>query len=698
MPIRVRNLFSARRLYYAALAGVLGIVSLVYLPGLAGPFVFDDFPNILENPALALTSLNAEGLWAALSSGASGPLGRPLAMASFALNTLFTNGIPDAFSMKLTNVGIHCANTILIFVLAKTLQKQLPERSAAGQPWIPLVASAVWAVHPVQLTSVLYVVQRMNSLSCLFVVAGLIVFVSGRRQIHNNLPRALTIMALGLCVGLLGNAAKENAVLVLFYAGVIEGTLFSRERLNESSRRALRAFYGISVGFPVLVAILAVTFDPARILTSYSDRSFTPVQRLLTEARVLWLYASWIVLPRLTSLGLNHDDIIVSTGLFQPWQTSLAVAAGSVLVAFAIALRRRVPLLAFGVLWFVAGHSLESGIIGLELAHEHRNYLPSFGIIYALVAGLAALQPALKSRATPRIVAAGWVSALALLTALRANDWSDEARLIHAEVLNHPRSARSQAMFGELLAVRYQRPDLAVERYAFASQLAPTEPGYLIMLMQLAHADHGANAPTDEIPHSSPKTKTIRRSPGVWPGQSTPAGGDMQSLLSADTSRILAAQITRLLRSDPVTAYSVSVLTTTARCAIPRAGQCRHLARDILTWYGALIENPHANRRWRRTAVFVLFDLTFDACDYHAALAASEAGLRSDPDSIDYALMRSEALIALRRFTEAERSLAAIGKRPGVGDYADSLSSLRLKIDRARALSTPHPSDKPAKM
>ena len=51
-----------------ALAGLLALVMLAYLPGLRGPFVFDDYPNIVNNPTVAVTTLTAQNLYTAAST------------------------------------------------------------------------------------------------------------------------------------------------------------------------------------------------------------------------------------------------------------------------------------------------------------------------------------------------------------------------------------------------------------------------------------------------------------------------------------------------------------------------------------------------------------------------------------------------------------------------------------------------------
>ncbi len=75
-----------RRLSLALLGLVLVISAAVYLPGIAGPYVFDDRQNLLQNSFLRIDSLELEALQRASFSVASGPLLRPLSMLSFALN------------------------------------------------------------------------------------------------------------------------------------------------------------------------------------------------------------------------------------------------------------------------------------------------------------------------------------------------------------------------------------------------------------------------------------------------------------------------------------------------------------------------------------------------------------------------------------------------------------------------------------
>ncbi len=113
-----------RKLQAAALLATLALVVLAYLPGLRGPFVFDDYPNILNNPAVAVTELSPQALRAAALSNTSGPLGRPLAALSFGIDH-YRAGVFHPLAFKLSNLAIHLLNVLLVYALAGRLARRL---------------------------------------------------------------------------------------------------------------------------------------------------------------------------------------------------------------------------------------------------------------------------------------------------------------------------------------------------------------------------------------------------------------------------------------------------------------------------------------------------------------------------------------------------------------------------------------------
>ena len=114
---------------------------------------------------------------------------RPIARASFGLNYL-TTGF-DVFYFKLTNIIIHIINAALVFLFVLLFLRHISNNteSVSDRNKTLLLAAAVstaWALHPVNVTNVLYVVQRMNSLSAMFVLGGMISYVSGRSCLHDT--------------------------------------------------------------------------------------------------------------------------------------------------------------------------------------------------------------------------------------------------------------------------------------------------------------------------------------------------------------------------------------------------------------------------------------------------------------------------------------------------------------------------------
>ena len=444
-----------RILSFIAVAFVLGLTAAAYWPGLTGPFVFDDITNIVYVPDLRISDLSADSLWqAALAVPQQGPLGRPLAYLSFGLNHYFTGLQPYYF--KLTNVVIHLLTATALLALTLALISRARDGATASSAtalYCGLIVSAAWALHPINLTAVLYVVQRMTSLSALFVVVGLLGFVYGRQRLLEGRVVGYLLIVISLSLfGTLATLTKENGVLIFAYAFVIEVTCYrfaSARTLERETRYFLWALFTV----PAVAALagIAIKFDQMVGATAYASRPFDLYERLLTEARAMWLYLRLIAIPDTGVLGLYHDDFELSRSIGDPWPTLPAVVGIGMLTLLAFGAIRVAPALAFGLLWFFLGHSIESTALPLELVHEHRNYLPSFGLIFATV--YYATHPKLMSHIKPVLIYgffALYVGLLGSATHARARHWSSEWDLYTTEVRNHPNSARAHTMLGIL--------------------------------------------------------------------------------------------------------------------------------------------------------------------------------------------------------------------------------------------------------
>ena len=352
----------------------LAITLLVFWPALTGPFLLDDTIN-LEAMGNGGGITNFERLIDFIFSFGS-DFGRVLSMLSFVINDQHWPGY--AWSFKYTNLLIHLLNGILIFILSRQLCRHLA-RDPKHVHWIALATMALWLLHPIQLSTMMTVVQRMTQLMTLFSLLGLICFIRGREIVVQYRVQGYLWMSAGIGLGgLLSVLSKENGILLPLYALVLEGTIIRAAQLPKPPY--WRIWSSVFLGLPLLALVLTTVF---RFESAYQIRDFTPIERLLTETRVLVDYVNLIMLPRLGGTGLFHDDYLISHGLLDPPSTLLATIFWLVLGIGAFILRKRLPVPAFAVLWFLAGHSLESSIIGLEIYFEHRNYLPMVGITFA---------------------------------------------------------------------------------------------------------------------------------------------------------------------------------------------------------------------------------------------------------------------------------------------------------------------------
>ncbi|WP_448509871.1 hypothetical protein [Immundisolibacter sp.] len=541
----------------AALLGLMLLTALAYWPGLSGPFLFDDSTNILHNAPLRLGSLAPAELWRAAWSLESGPLKRPLAYLSFALNHYFASGF-DAFAFKATNLVIHLLNTLLVAALAWRLGAGALANQAGRRRGFALLAAALFALHPLALSPVLYVVQRMASLSTLFVLAAVLcllraragIFVGaghgrdrkaapGRDAAHlptgavaamgrsyspdpaqspvgthvgrvgptgvtghttaGDGPRSgyaalsrpagswLAPMGWLLAGGLLalcGLFTKENAALLPLFYLLADRVCFARAPYWRWLGRPGGGGQ-LTRGALWLLATAAAGLLAWYVVPGYAARPFTLTERLLTESRVLWFYLGLFALPRIDAFGLYHDDIALSTGLLAPWTTLPALLGLAGLTWLGFRLLRRAPLVGFGVLWFLAGHLMESTLIPLEIAHEHRNYLPLVGLACASAWLLVdfyrrAPRPALAATGVVLIV-------LAATTALRAVEWRDSDTFYRYQVEHHPNSAHSRNDYASELGKRRRYAE-ALEQLRAAQRIAPWEAGYYFNYLLTARA------------------------------------------------------------------------------------------------------------------------------------------------------------------------------------------------------------------
>ncbi|MEH6585386.1 MAG: hypothetical protein V7720_02455 [Halioglobus sp.] len=448
--IDVRQKFSANKW----LLLILVATSIVYWAGLSGPFLHDDVPNLTGNTYLVIDpGVFDEWRSASLSSNA-GIFTRWVSMLSFAVNHSLSGF--DAFSFKLTNLIIHLLITLEIYLFCLLLLRTPAlERNRNGEQRdtvIALVAAAIWALHPLHVSTVLYVVQRMAQLSTFFVLAGLLVFLHYRLRWATKGWDAAEVVTATLWILLAGGLAlfsKENGILLLWLLPVIEVSLF-HGRIGGLPNSAFYRLAWLAVLSPVIIVAVGLALDPAYLYAGFNGREFTMVERLLTQSRVLLHYLGWFFWPDIQSMVFHHDGIVHSKSVLEPLSTLSSLIFWSLSLICAWLLRARLPLFLFTLLFFLVAQSMESSFLPLQMVFEHRNYLPSVALSLAFAYALVGVSQQVPSVRIGFLLGAPLLT-LVLLTGARSAIWSDELDLARFNALHAPQSARTNFIYGQAL-------------------------------------------------------------------------------------------------------------------------------------------------------------------------------------------------------------------------------------------------------
>lgn len=354
--------------------GILAFaILLVYSNTFKAGLHYDDSVNITHNKHVHIEKLDwksIKGTW--FSGGARGDiyhpiLYRPLAMMSFALNYYF-NGL-EVFWFHVVNTLVHILTALFLFLFIKELLllPQLREKYGDYAWQIAGIATLLWAVNPVQLTNVTYIVQRQNSLCGLFYILGFYFYIRARKRysLHQYIFSGLAIV--------LAMASKENAILAFPAIALFEVMFFGM------SRKKLTIFGCFIIGgFLLILAVQGMeTFSLDTLMKGYAKRDFTVGQRLLTESRVMIFYVMLLLLPYHNFLCLTHV-VPLSNGLIDPPATLISILMLATILTLAVLKIKKHPLIAYCVFFFFLNHLVEGTIIPLELIYEHRNYIPSF--------------------------------------------------------------------------------------------------------------------------------------------------------------------------------------------------------------------------------------------------------------------------------------------------------------------------------
>lgn len=442
---------------------------LFYSPGTSGSFHFDDAVNLSGLSEVQ----DYESALVFVASGNAGELSRPISLASFLLNVGDWPTEPKGFLN--VNVLIHVLNGALLAWLAIRLFQLAGFQSDSEVSALAITAASLWLFTPLLASTSLLVIQRMTSLSAMFVLAGLILYIAGLSNEslgRRAIGRVLQIS--GIVIGtILATLSKENGALLPLYALILELTVLAGNRNLAATRRWRLLFLCIPV--LALFSYLAFRVSPS----AFAAREFTLGERLMTQPLVLLDYLRLALIPRPTAFTPFHDDFIIVRSLLSTPSALIAVAVLGAILSLALWQRNRYPWLSLAVLWFFGAHLLESTALPLELYFEHRNYVPWIGPAIAISWFVW------KAAEPWRRVAAPLLGAYILLSALilwqTANLWGNPIVAANIWAANHPHSIRAQ----QYLAQRYDLRGDPVTALAVLIEAASENPLRIDLALQV---------------------------------------------------------------------------------------------------------------------------------------------------------------------------------------------------------------------
>ena len=457
-------------------AAILALGAAVYSQTLRIPFVFDDRPNISDNEFVRVTSLDPAALYRAAFDSPSSR--RPVANVSFALNHVY--GGHDVRGYHAVNIAIHLVNGILVYALfLVTIASSLPGRARSRPHWAALGAALIFITHPIQTQAVTYTVQRMTSMAAMFYLSSLLLWILGRRGVPPW--RRWTLWAAAAVLWLLALGTKQIAITLPLVVWLYEWFFF-----RDLSRAWLKRWSLAAVAVAtilVLVGLLYTDFQPlARIQAEYADRDFSLTQRLATQPRVVVSYLALILFPHPWRLNLHHH-FALSESMIQPAATVVAAAALGGLFVLSVWTVRRHRVVAFFGLWLFIHLLVESSVWPLEMAFEHRLYLPMFGVAILCLHLLSRIGSGAPSAALAAMVLI--ICGLSSATFARNATWQQRARLWTDVIAKNPASYRGHSNLGIALSatgqheasIREQRralrikPDSAMAHYKLGKAL-----------------------------------------------------------------------------------------------------------------------------------------------------------------------------------------------------------------------------------
>jgi protein O-mannosyl-transferase len=416
---------------------IVALASVAYSNTMFCDLQFDDLRVILEDGYIKnwdnVTTVNH---WQNVNL-------RPLSLFSFAVNYSL-HGI-NVWGYHLVNFTVHCTASILVFFLSLKLARLalLPNPVMyAG------FAAGIFALHPLQTQSVTYIVQRMASLSAMFYIAAIYVYLQARLKFPYAKQKLTLIVLLSVLFIVFSVSSVLSKQIGLTIPIVIAGLeLFFLSRFAPKLSITLAAFYIASFSAAVFYAAYNGLLPSAGNMDRYSY--------FISQLSVLPKYIGMYLFP----IGQNIDHL-------EPLASSFSVMSFiGATIYFICILAVFLPInkiLRFASLFFAGSMLVESSFIPIhDIFVEHRMYLPilPLSLLAAFAAGLLARQLNYKAACS---IATVLIIAMVAATFARNAKWATEISIWHDSCKKNPENYRAHNNLGKALMKNAQYHDAIV--------------------------------------------------------------------------------------------------------------------------------------------------------------------------------------------------------------------------------------------
>ena len=421
------------------------IIACVFANGLNTPYMFDDVYWIRDNPAIRT-------LWP--PSSARRPLGYYSLQLDYAVHG---NGV---FGYHLVNIAIHAAAAVVLFLLiGKSLQcsarvfdpaETLDRRSPGiNSTWLAFAAALLWAIHPLQTSSVTYLIQRFESLMGLGFLLCLYGVLRGATAAGKSSKWSWYVLAwLAYCGSI---ASKEIAA-----ACPLVVLLYDRAFLAGSWRGAVKQRWPLYLAFLPPLGWLAATMRGTLSSEDGSNAGFgyqgvTPWEYLRSQGGVILHYLRLSFWPDSLCLDYGWPVATSPLAIYLPGAIVLALLFLSLWAMW------KLPKLGFLGLSFFLILAPTSSIMPIaDLAFEHRMYLPLAAVVILAVLAVDRLLARQLADAGARrkwflAVTGCCAAALAVRTIVRNQDYRNPYTMWAKVARQSPHNARAHTNLAFLL-------------------------------------------------------------------------------------------------------------------------------------------------------------------------------------------------------------------------------------------------------